>query len=224
MTSAQDLELAQACAGDDPQSWETFVSLYRSRLYQAAQAIAKDQALASDIADSLWAELYGTRVDSSGHRISKLASYAGRGSLEGWLRALVAQEYVNRVRRQRRLTTLDQQVPELSNGAVEKNESVDPQLDHALGAALSELKTEQRLLLAAYYLDGRSLGEIGRMMGLHESTVSRRLKKSLQVVRKRTIHHLRRGGMTMRQAEETVSGDLLTTSLDLQECLAANRC
>ena len=221
---AQDLALAQACVRDDPHAWESFISLYRPRLYQAARALAKDDALGADIADSLWAELYGTELDSDGCRISKLCSYAGRGSLEGWFRALVAQEYVNRMRRGRRLTTLDQRIPDLSESAVEPKESVNPLLDRALSAALSELNAEERMLLASYYLDGRSLAEIASVMGLHESTVSRCLRRILQSVRKRTILQLRRSGMTMRQAKESVSGDLLATSLDLKECLAVNRC
>ena len=64
---------------------------------------------ARELADSLYADLYGTRT-ADGRRISKLNSFTGRGSLEGWLRAVLAQEYVNRFRRQQRLVSLEEQV------------------------------------------------------------------------------------------------------------------
>ena len=43
------------------------------------------------VADSLYGDLYGTTT-RDGQRISKLASYTGRGSLEGWLRTVVTAE------------------------------------------------------------------------------------------------------------------------------------
>ena len=70
--------------------------------------IAKESSAARELADSLYADLYGTTT-RDGQRISKLASYTGRGSLEGWLRTVMAQEFVNRFRRQRRLVSLDEE-------------------------------------------------------------------------------------------------------------------
>ena len=68
---------------------------YREKLYDIAGYIAKESSAARELADSLYADLYGTTT-RDGQRISKLASYTGRGSLEGWLRTVMAQEFVNR--------------------------------------------------------------------------------------------------------------------------------
>ena len=69
---------------------------------------AKEASAARELADSIYADLYGTTL-RDGVRVSKLASYTGRGSLEGWLRTVLAQEYVNRYRRGRRLISLDEE-------------------------------------------------------------------------------------------------------------------
>src|SRR5579871_4307616 len=95
-----DLALARACAAGNTAAWECFLSCYRQRLYSAALAIAREQQAARELADSLYTDLYGTRENEGGRRVSKLASYTGRGSLEGWLRAVLAQEFVNRYRRE----------------------------------------------------------------------------------------------------------------------------
>ena len=45
-------------------------------------------------------------------RSSKLLFYTGRGSLEGWLRTVMAQEFINRYRKQKRLVSLEEQTEE----------------------------------------------------------------------------------------------------------------
>ncbi len=102
----EELVLARACAAGDNHAWEAFMVRYRATLYGAAYKIAGEESAARALADSLYAELYG--VDDRGQqRACKLSYYTGRGSLQGWLRMVVAQEYVNRYRRTRRETSLD---------------------------------------------------------------------------------------------------------------------
>src|ERR1700733_6070869 len=108
---AEELALARACAAGHERAWEIFLTRYRAKLYDIAGYITKESSAARELADSIYAELYGT-VARDGQRASKLASYTGRGSLEGWLRTVVAQEHVNRYRRQRRLVSLDEEAEE----------------------------------------------------------------------------------------------------------------
>src|SRR5205807_1095685 len=103
-----ELALARACAGGNNSAWEIFLTRFREKLYLAALRIAREDSAARDLADSLYADLYGTGT-RDGQRVSKLASYTGRGSLEGWLRTVLAQEYVNRYRRTKRLVSLEEE-------------------------------------------------------------------------------------------------------------------
>ena len=93
-----ELALARACAEGNNSAWEIFLTRYREKLYLSALRIAREDSAARELADTLYADLYGTTT-RDGQRVSKLASYTGRGSLEGWLRTVLAQEYVNRYRR-----------------------------------------------------------------------------------------------------------------------------
>src|SRR6266852_6817880 len=104
----EDLALARACAAGLERAWEVFMSRYREKLYDIAAYIAKESSAARELADSLYADLYGTTT-RDGQRVSKLSSYTGRGSLEGWLRTVMAQEFVKRYRRQRRLVSLEEE-------------------------------------------------------------------------------------------------------------------
>src|ERR1700719_137699 len=167
----EELALARACAAGAGSAWEIFMSRYREKLYEIAAYIAKESSAARELADSLYADLYGT-VTRDGQRMSKLASYTGRGSLEGWLRTVMAQEFVNRYRRQRRLVSLEEESEDGKEFAAKETEppsGFDPRVQTATDEVLAALQPEDRFILASYYLDNRTLAEIARALGVHES-------------------------------------------------------
>lgn len=216
-----ELALAQACAAGHNSAWEIFLTRYREKLYQSALRIAREDSAARDLADSLYAELYGTTA-RDGERISKLASFTGRGSLEGWLRTVLAQEFVNRYRRTKRLVSLDEESEEGSQFAAAEPEplpSADSRLEAAIDAALASLASEDRLVLSAYYLDGRTLAEIARMLGVHESTISRKVDKLAKLLRKKIVAGMMQQGMARRQAEEALEVDVRDLQVNIKRSL-----
>ena len=218
----EELVLARACAAGNEAAWETFLTRYREKLYDAAHAITHDDATARELADSLYADLYGMRTRDGGERVSKLASYTGRGSLEGWLRTVLAQEYVNRYRAGRRNVSLEEREEDghqLPAPPREESPLPDSRLGGAIDAALLALPPEDRFILAAYYLDGRKLAQVARMLGVHESTISRKLEKITSGLRKHILENLVRCGMSRRQAEEALEVDVRDVSLNLRSRL-----
>jgi RNA polymerase sigma-70 factor (ECF subfamily) len=209
-----DLALARACAAGNEAAWDYFVIRYRAKLYEAGAAIARDESVGSELADSLYTDLFGTRQTDGGQRISKLASYTGRGSLDGWLRTVLAREYVNRYRAERRTVPFDETV----QPAAPANDGLpaDPRLEQATAEAIAELSAADRLTLAAYYLDGRTLAEIARMMCVHESTISRRLDRVTSGLRKSVVQGLRHRGMSKRAAEEALETDVRDLAVDVR--------
>lgn len=217
-----ELALARACAAGDNTAWEIFLTRYRERLYLSALRIAREDSTARELADNLYADLYGTTT-RDGMRVSKLASYTGRGSLEGWLRTVLAQEYVNRYRRTKRLVSLDEESDDGAQFRAPDPEPVvaaDDRLAQATDEALAVLSAEDRMVLSAYYLDGRTLAEIARMLGVHESTISRRLDKLARSLRKQIVASLGRQGMSRRQAEEALEVDVRDLQVDIRRSLA----
>ena len=217
----EELALARACAAGHERAWEVFLTRFREKLYDIAGYIAKESSAARELADCLYADLYGTTV-RDGQRVSKLASYTGRGSLEGWLRTVLAQEYVNRYRRQRRLVSLDEESEEgvqFAAAAPAPAASVDPRIEAATDAALAELPSEDRFVLASYYLDSRTLAEIARILHVHESTISRKLDKLAKSLRKRILAGLGRRGMSRQQGQEALEVDVRDLQLNLRSRL-----
>jgi RNA polymerase sigma-70 factor, ECF subfamily len=218
----EDLALARACAAGNERAWERFLIRYREKLYDVAGYITKESSSARELADSLYADLYGMG-GREGQRISKLASYTGRGSLEGWLRTVLAQEHVNRYRKQRRLVSLDEENEEgIQFAAIESEAAtvVEPRLEAAIDEALTALPADDRFVLASYYLDGRTLADIARTLSVHESTISRKVDKLAKSLRKHILASLGRSGMSRRQAQEALEVDVRDLSLNIRSRLA----
>ena len=217
-----ELALARACAAGSNSAWEIFLTRFREKLYLSALRIAREDSAARELADTLYADLYGTNT-RDGERVSKLASYTGRGSLEGWLRTVLAQEYVNRYRRTKRLVSLDEESEEGVQFQAPNPEPIpaaDQRLAQATDEALASLCAEDRVVLSAYYLDGRTLAEIARTLGVHESTISRKIDKLAKSLRKQIVAALARSGMSRRQAEEALEVDVRDLQLDIRRSLA----
>jgi RNA polymerase sigma-70 factor (ECF subfamily) len=221
----EELVLARGCARGDDAAWQDFLIRYREKLYDIARGITKEDASGRELADSIYGDLFGTS-ERGGVRVSRLDFYMGRGSLEGWLRTVVAQEFVNRYRKKKRLVSLDEQEEDgVQFSAADPNPPgpADSRLSAAVDEALGMLSAEDRLVLASYFLDDRTLTEIGRVLRVHESTISRRLEKLLKGLRKQVLAGLMARGMKRAQAEEALETDVRYVQLDVARKLQENR-
>ena len=195
---AEDLALALACKGGNSRAWEHFIASLRPPLYAAARAIAGDAMRGRELADSLWADLYGLEV-RDGRRRSLLEYFHGRSSILTWLRALLAQRHVDYIRTQQRTQPLDDDV---------EDRRIDPNSNHdgasgperaryvrmlsiALDLALKTLAPQDLMRMAYYYRHELSLKEIGRLMGEHESSVSRKLARTRDQLKNEIERRLR---------------------------------
>jgi RNA polymerase sigma-70 factor, ECF subfamily len=217
-----ELALAHACALGREAAWQRFVDLYQSPLTQAAIAIAGSATLGHELAESLYAELYGLR-QIDGERHSPLASYSGRGSLLGWLRTTLAQRRLDYYRRTYRETPLDS----LEAPAAEPAPATLPEelarLKHAVTHTLQALPPEDRFLLVAYFLDGQTLLQIARTLHVHEATISRRLKRLAAGLRQQILHNLQSGGLSTRAAEEALGTDPRDIEINLRALLQTSQ-
>lgn len=197
---ADDLCLVLACERGDADAWDELVKNYDSTVKSAARKISSNSEDAEDLASSIWAELYGLREGKS-----KLAYYSGRGSLGGWLRAVVAQLAVDQYRKISRFVQIEED-REFENLAAESAEiagnahdpeelladkSMQQDVAEALKTAIDSLESEDRLIMKLYYFDELKLKDIGTAFGFHEATASRKLVRIQNEIRKAAEKSLR---------------------------------
>ncbi len=200
-----DLVLAAACMEGSERAWECFVSSYRSYLRAAAGAITKGSrsgADAHELADSLFAELFGL-MDGKRGEASLFRYFHGRSSLKTWLRTVLAQRHVDVIRKSRRWSCLEgedgEEIHPVGTQMVTPP-SVDPHRAQylqrfllALTHCLSQLEQSDRKRLELYYAREKTLAEIGRALGEHESSASRNLERIRRELRAAAEDCLRSG-------------------------------
>lgn len=217
-----DLILARACAAGNERAWEHFIAQHRQPLIRAAIAITGSETLGRDLADQLYAELYGLNM-REGERRCPLLSYRGRGSLMGWLRTTLAQRHVDHHRRSRRDQPLEEIDAPATDAPPQTSGAELSQLERAIERALLERDAEERFLLAAYYLDEQTLLQIARVLCVHEATVSRKLRRATDATRKQVLRNLQRSGMSRRAAQEAMGADPRDLQVNLKKLLQHSR-
>ncbi|HYO90284.1 MAG TPA: sigma-70 family RNA polymerase sigma factor, partial [Pyrinomonadaceae bacterium] len=234
---ADDLCLIVACERGDQTAWGDLVERYGATVRSAARSAAPNEDAAEDLSQSIWAELHGLRVREDGRPAGKIAYYSGRGSLGGWLRAVVGQLAIDQHRKSARLvqTEEDADFDRLARDSHAGEESFsatssapDPEhalsenraardVEAALAAALGELEAEDRLLVKLYYFDGLRLREAGAVLGVHEATASRRLTRIHAEVRRRVEAILvKEHGWTQDEATRSLSEAAAHLDSDLE--------
>jgi len=231
--NCDDLCVAIACATGDDAAWEDFYREYRGFMISIARSVTQDGTAAEQLADSTFAELYGLR-ESGGVRISKFSFYSGRGSLRGWLRAVVFQLSADIYRKTGRFVQTEEAedmehlaAAPATQTAIETDlvgEQYHSAVGSALRSAIDSLEPKEKLLLAYYYYDEMTLREIGKLFGVHEATVCRWLSKIQKRARKLVEkslardHHFNRTQVSeaLQQAAENLDvnlGDYLVKSV-----------
>jgi len=234
---ADDLCLIIACERGDENAWSDLVERFTTTVRSAARSASANEDAAEDLAQSIWAELYGLRTRKDGMPASKLAYYSGRGSLAGWLRAVVAQLAVDVFRKQSRLvqTEEDTDLERLARvaegqpivaGIPTPEESLSNRfaqtgMQQALHQAVQELPAEDRLLVKLYYFDNLRLREAGVVLGVHEATASRRLTRIQTDLRKRVTKILvDERGWTQAETERSFAEVAQHMDTDLESILS----
>jgi RNA polymerase sigma factor (sigma-70 family) len=218
----QDLALACACAEGHANAWDYFISTFRPYLRLAAAAILRcplDSPAARELADSLFADLYG--LSDAPNRRSLFRYFHGRSSLKTWLRAVLAQRHVDSIRASRRFTELEPtdghaaaqpairaaisrdgsaslpaSLPSSSLEDPHRNELV-ALFRRTLEVALGLLDPHDKERLRMYYAAEQTLAEIGRKLGEHESSVSRNLDRTRRELRHEVEQALRKGSSSL---------------------------
>ena len=201
----EDLALACACADGHDAAWQHFILQYRPQLYRAADALDSTGA-ARELADSLYGELFGV-ASRGGERQSLFRYFHGRSSLATWLRAVLAQRHVDRIRADRKTgplpdeDVLSTRVPVVTLPDPGRRDAL-AWMQAALTWALAQLTANDRLRVACYYARQMTLAQIGPLLDEHESTVSRQLARTRRALRTDIEARLHRAGLTDAEVSE----------------------
>jgi RNA polymerase sigma-70 factor len=185
----RDLFLALACARGNEHAWWEFDRQYRSFIERWARHLVRSGTDADEVIDSVYVELFGTKV-SGGVRQSKFRTYTGRGTLRGWLRAVILHTVVDLYRGRKPEIPLEDwsgndEAREPRGRFAEMRGSEEIMLAKvvrdryrsaaiaALDQSLTALDDHETLLLLYYHVEGLKLREIARIVEQPTSPIRR---------------------------------------------------
>jgi RNA polymerase sigma-70 factor, ECF subfamily len=193
--------------------------------------LVHDELRAGDLADSLYAELYGLE-ERAGQRRSLLSYFHGRSSLRTWLKTVIAQRFVDEYRAHQRAAAIGAAAAREQPGETATTGEDLPEPGHArylkalgeaIAIALAELGPRDRMRLNFYHLEELTLKEIGGIMGEYESSVSRRLTRTRLQLRRRVERVLKRDkGLSEEQIRLCYDYAVQAWPADLSRVLSAS--
>lgn len=188
-----DLYLACGCAALQPAALAAFDEHVLSQVESFLASMRPDRAFVDEVQQVLREKLFVGAAP-------KIAEYAGRGSLLGWLRVVTTRTALNL--RRRRTEALDgDSGADRGSG---DDHAGDPELDYlkdhyraafrtAIEGAFAVLSSEQRNLLRLHFLEGMTLHQLATLFQVHRATVARWIAQTRQDVLDGTRAALQQG-------------------------------
>lgn len=181
-----DLFMALGCADGNERAWWEFDQQHRTYLERVSRHLASSDLNAQEVVDLVYVELYGTRV-VDGERVSKFATYSGKGSIRGWLRTVIWHSLVDLHRASHDEVSLDEMTENVGEGHAHSNfmetelGGESEMIEHlareryrkatvsSIEKAFSDLEDHEKLLLLYYHVENLKLREIARLVEVPDS-------------------------------------------------------
>jgi len=193
----RDLYLTCGCVNKSERAWEAFDLRYRRFVMDLVRFCYRHGTDNEEVADSVLVSL--CLPDRSGRE--RIASYDGRSSLATWLRVIVINRAIND-RNERKIVN-DEKLTDIPDSRATVNIEFavragrySKALTESLTYAFQKLTARERLMLLWRYEDNLQLGEIAKLLAIHQSNVTRQLVRLQARLRENVVqaltleHHL----------------------------------
>ena len=180
--ASDDAALVAAAAKGDADAFRTLVDRHLSSVLAVARRMLRDDAEAEDVAQEtllrLWRSADSLDVSALG--------------LRPWLRRVVSNLCVDRMRSGKRLTVVEE-LPERAEPATQHTSLEAQDASRRVDIALKALPDRQRTALTLFHYEGLSQVEVGQIMGISDEAVESllaRARRSLKAALREELQEL----------------------------------
>lgn len=161
--AVSDAELLAAHAAGDDQAFAALLRRHYDHLWQVARRTSYSP---EDAADALQEALL------SAHRTA--SSFRADSAVRSWLHTIVVHACLDRIRRNRVRPTVPLYLEDGEEPPTERNRMAEAETALDVKAALAALPDDQRVAVVAVDVEGYSIREAARLLGVPEGTVKSR--------------------------------------------------
>lgn len=166
-TAADEAMLVAAAGSGDRAAFRKLMDRHLGTIVSIGRRMLRDDAEAEDVAQEAFLRLW-----RSGPSLE-----IGPSGVRPWLRRVVSNLCLDRVRSKSRVTIVDE-VPEIPEAATQQRALEADETQARVGAALQRLPERQRLALTLFHFEGMSQIEIGNVMGISDEAVESLLARA----------------------------------------------
>ena len=168
---ADDMRLVARIRAGDQQAMSQLYDRYGKVVYAVALRVLQDTAAAEDILQDIFLQLWRNPD----------AFDASRGSLAPWLAVIARHRAIDRLRKRRPETDIEDCV--IAAGPDLRDETERALIIEKARAVLAEMNPEQRKALELAYFQGLTHTEIAEKTGEPLGTIKTRIRSGLQLLR-----------------------------------------
>ncbi|MEZ7966675.1 MAG: RNA polymerase sigma factor [Flavobacteriales bacterium] len=162
------IELARLCASGDRKAQERLYRLFYGRMLPVCMRYAKDSELAKDLLQDAFIKVF-----------SKIKSYDGVGSLEGWIRRIVVNNAIDEFRKKKNDFFLMESIENFSETEEEEDDDKEVKLKASqVIEALQELTPAYRAVFNMFVFEEMTHAEIAEKVGISVGTSKSNLSKA----------------------------------------------
>jgi RNA polymerase sigma-70 factor (ECF subfamily) len=174
--------IIRSCIEGDKQSYKKLYDAYSSKMMAVSMRYFPNRINAEDVLHNAWLKIF-----------EKIESFRGDGSLEGWMKRIVANEAINEIRRinkQGKWLSFDDSLYENAVNQTSDNFLEEEDVGHfhlsaeQLLDALHELPEGYRTIFNLYVFEKMKHQEIAKLLGISKNTSKSQLHKARLLLRK----------------------------------------
>jgi RNA polymerase sigma-70 factor, ECF subfamily len=171
--AGDEMRLVARIRGGDQQALSELYDRYSNVVYGVALRVLQDAAAAEDILQDIFLQLWRKpdAFDSS------------RGSLAAWLAVIARHRSIDRLRRRRPETDIEDCV--IAGGADPRDETERTLVIEKVRVVMNEMSSDQRTAMEMAFFQGLTHTEIAEKTGEPLGTIKTRIRSGLQTLRAR---------------------------------------
>ncbi len=185
---ARDLAMALACVEGKPGALAWMETSIFAKLGAPLARVDASPAFVAEVVQHVRTWLLLPREDGP----PRLMDYSGMGPLRSWVRATAVRAALRMRKAKGQEEPTESEVlarhalPDVTPEAMYLRADVRQHVREALAQVVRTLDTEEQEVLRLFFVDQLSLTRMGELLGLHKSTLSRRLSAAHSLLEKRT--------------------------------------